>query len=580
MTIQLDEELTLKEKEKADKLKGYLRDVYTRQFIDSNPVAKDAFDRYSDNYSRLRARFPLTFEERASQPHEGVVQFLHSNGYTTTPEDYLSGIANKKTTVGNPEKGIPYTTKITQHRIGALLDKHSATPEIKKAYTNDTFRNGAKTGNFDIIMSFDAQDVYSGSTGRGWTSCADTRPRPGYNGKGPATRHLGDEINNNTMNAYLVPSGGHVDRDAIARVSFKSHVGAITGHQTLFMDNGIYGTPPADFVPAAKRLVNQMFPPKPNEIYIKNKDVYPDGSPKVIFPKSQKIAPEDLDKAHKIMKKNNLSDTYISELNAHIDPEGKYKSLYLRNNAKKLKSAIDAYHAAAPEDKFIRGYHALKQHLGGSYNEESSLANNIHIHDHIDKIAKHFDIENIDHVHALMDKSIPDNSTSRMLFGMVTKNLEAKNINQYINMMHLHDNGGTFYEKNIDGIPIADKHNFGSNRDITYNIAKELSDRNMLDSRSLNHIYKSTDSIRTGKRMNLFDTMIDLEHRGIHGMSDVIQKHAAGIVRRSKLSNNPMFYLGTHIMAARPENRERLAGEFNNGLSASQIVKEYKKSLK
>jgi hypothetical protein len=110
--------------------------------------------------------------------------------------------------------------KVVAHRIGKVLDEHGAPANIKKSFVQDTFRTGAKTGEYDAILTAHHHDIAGGSTDRGWISCANIRtnePRDKFKGNGPAAKKMSEEINNMTHHMYLVPRGGNVDTDAIAR---------------------------------------------------------------------------------------------------------------------------------------------------------------------------------------------------------------------------------------------------------------------------------------------------------------------------------------------------------------------------
>lgn len=190
---QLLEELTDSEKRKADILTEYGRNNRLDAFHAQHPKAKALFDsNLAAGELKHRARVPIKLQETSAVPHPGVADFIVKQGYHFTPDEYKAGIANESKTVGNPEQGIPYSTKVVQHKIGRLLDRHGAPDEIKQKFMNDPFRTGAKTKDYDLYVTAHPHDIVGGSTGRGWTSCADIRPRPkdhplgSYDGKGPA----------------------------------------------------------------------------------------------------------------------------------------------------------------------------------------------------------------------------------------------------------------------------------------------------------------------------------------------------------------------------------------------------------
>jgi hypothetical protein len=166
--VILQEDLTSKEIEKADKMKGYGHSSYLHDFLRHSPKAAEEFNKQRHMHGESgRIRMPMTLSND-SNPHQGVIKFLSGNGYSTTPESYQKGLAHKEIEVGNPAKGIPLSKKMMTHKIGGILEKHHAEDDLKRAFTNDPSRASAKNKQFDVLFSHAPQDIYAKATGWGY----------------------------------------------------------------------------------------------------------------------------------------------------------------------------------------------------------------------------------------------------------------------------------------------------------------------------------------------------------------------------------------------------------------------------
>lgn len=582
--VVLFEELNSKEEYEADRMKESGRDYYVEQFHKNHPKAEELFKNYQDNSVKFRARMPFNVDEKVTDPHPAVTQFLTQHGYDFNNDDYKNGIAHSSKVVGDPERGIPFTTKKTAHKIGGLLDKHAASDDLKKNYVNDPYRIGAKTKQFDMIITANHRDIYGGSTGRGWTSCADKRPRSHdhpwgfYNGKGPAAQKIPEEINNHTHMVYLVPHGADLDKSAIGRVSYKKYKGLITGHETLVPENREYGTPPKEFQPAANKVMGMLFEKKPNEVYVKNSDVYHDGSPHFIFPDNSHVTGEQMDVAMKHAKK----DAWVrGQLHKHINPNEKYKVHEPRDIAKAMKhfsDTIDGKHSKEePHNVFQHSLLAAQQLDAVPEKTSMHLAENPHVKDMIDRAAKHFDVTRPDHVSALVNVRYP-NDITRSLINHATNGLAARNYTEFKHIATIRERG--YYTGDRNKVPLADKHEMG--RDPFEHIVRKASENGELTPEMFSRAY-STAADKTRRTGNLYDHAIHYEREGVPGMSSVIDTLAANRVKgvgRGLFAGYTLHdELANTLYRTKPANRERLASAFNVGMDHKQIMKEGKNGI-
>lgn len=578
-TVVLFEELNSKEEYDADRMKESGRDYYVEQFHKQHPKAEELFKNYQDGHTKFRARMPISFDEKATDPHPAVTSFLTQHGYEFSNDDYKNGVAHSTKVVGDPERGIPFTTKKTAHKIGGLLDKHSASDDLKKNYVNDPYRIGAKTKQFDMIITANHRDIYGGSTGRGWTSCADKRPRPHdhpwgfYNGKGPAAQKLPEEINNHTHMVYLVPHGADLDKSAIGRVSFKKYRGLLTGHDTLIPENREYGTPPKEFQPAANKVMGMLFERKPGEVYAKNSEVYHDGSPHIIFPDQSNVTGDQMDAAMKHLKKDAWRR---AQLHTQINPNTKYKVHEARDIAKAMRNfsdTIDGKHSREePHNVFQHSLTAAQQLDAIPESTSSHLLENPHVQEMLDRAEKHFDITRSDHVSTLLNLRHQKDVT-RALANRVTRGLAAKNYTEFKNIAALREHG--YYSGDIRSkVPLADKHQMG--RDPFDHIIRAASDAGELDSNMLVRAFH-TAADKTRRSGNIYDHAIHYEREGVPGMSKALDDYAQ---TRTRTAGRGLFGgmslhddLAQTLYATKPANRERLASAFNIGMDHKQIMK-------
>lgn len=570
---QLTEALKPRHENMADRMKGNGHPYYRDKFLEQHPEAKKAFENSAYTEGRqYRARFPVTLTETSGSPHEDVMEFLAHHGYKTTPENYLKGITNKTIKVGGEKYGIPEQEKVVQHRIGGVLEKHSAPESIKNAFTTDKFRTGAKTNDFDIVVSGHHHDVFGMSTGRGWTSCADAEKT----GSAPAFEKMEGEINNHTHVAYLLPRGGNVDTQAMARIAYKHHKGIVSGHETLIPENKVYGSSPPAFQTKANEIMGHLFPKKEGEVYMKNTSVYDDGSGP--FHGTANIKPEHIDKIWKGLGRSDRDQMVKRRLVEHIDPSHKYQSTYLNKVSKHIKKLQDASKVS-----FVATAHANSDLIhvidpDHAYN----ISENKHVRTAIEEGAKKFNLHSNDDLAAYeLGRLSSINHTSDDLRRGVRSNMKSpKTVEDWVRHSHIKNSGYKLFH--TDHIPVNDDHEMGRYGFDT--VVHHLANTGQLNHDHFHNAYMSftKEGLKRGKRKgNLYDHAVEMEASGIPGMSKVVEGVAHRLVERSKESG----FFGRHtfkepnhdklaqaLYHTKPQNRERLAEAMNVGMTAKEIM--------
>lgn len=256
-----------------------IRDV----FLSQHPVAAKMFAKGGEKRD-WQIRYPVKFSSAGNlQPDSKVATFLRRELKCRVDlEDYTKGVCRRKTMVGDESRGIPMKEKEIVISIGKLLDREEAPDHIKKAFMNDPFRKSSGTVDYDIIITGHPIDIYGGSTGRGWTSCMNVgdktfkdddnehHERLVDTNLSPQSSHhfetdnaasfIKQDINHQHHMAYLVPRGGDIDHDAIARTSYKLHSSLTGGRKTtLLPENTVYGDPPEGFLKKANEIMGELF---------------------------------------------------------------------------------------------------------------------------------------------------------------------------------------------------------------------------------------------------------------------------------------------------------------------------------
>lgn len=553
----LIEELTDDEKYRAERMKGSGHDFYNQKFIGQHPEAEKAF--YGDHGShrdwkdpRGRIRIPITLNTEGMPPHEGVKEHLSRYGYHVDSASYKQGLASRTIKVGNPSAGIPITEKTIHKRIGAVLDETNAHPDIKKAYMNDPGRSGSTTKDFDLVLSHHPHDVYGMSTGRGWASCATMRKGvENHNGQGPAALAMEHEINNQTHVAYLVPKGGNVDKEAMARLAFKRHTPLNGGKDTLIAENREYGTAPPDFHKKATEEVGKLFPVDPNKIYRRTSSkVYDDSGRHFTFGKEHDIVKStDLDTAWSTLGKKD--DSAKRELYARVDPQQTYKSKTLNSIAKHIKTA----HSYAKSGNFLHAHEQLGHIDLPDRIDEYAITNRVPgspVQNHLDEIASSFDHRNSEHIQLVKNLNERhygngNNIQQEVVRRAVRQNYQRplKTISDVADHVALsqHDPNTRTIGFNLD-----EKHKLGK---YPFNkIGHELASRGELNPETANRVFFGLkDGMRRGG--NYYDHLSGLVKDKVPGSEQLIKDVASK--NRSDSDRASILY------HTKPENRQQWA---------------------
>lgn len=546
----VDEALTPQHERKADKMVESGHDWYRSQFLKHNPVAEARFRDQPDT-KRWTTRETVSLENSAGAPHADVQDFLQDKGYHITDSSYKKGVALKHVEVGDPSRGFEKKTKLVEHKIGRILEDHNADKDVTKKFVNDPFRVGKTTSKYDLVLTGHHHDVYGGSTNRSWTSCTDMSTEEA------GTDHMKDEINNHTHHVYLVPHGGSVDHDAIARTSYKAHTGLMTGHQTLIPEHNVYGTAPHEFIAAAHKMVGSMFEQKPGEVYKKADGVYDDSHEPFVFPKDHKVSPETLDAVwkHGVDTKDSAS---VSHVAIHVEPGQKYKSKTLNDTSKGM-NLLNAGVKTGDYDKMTSHVIAASQLIPNHFRLHQSE----HIDNALNEGAKHFNINNPEHVETLLATRNMPNQLHETFRAKVLQNIEpAKTVEQYSSITKLHGVGFTVHGKSKrSGVDIAKEHQMGKYP--LDAITQHHSDTQTLDHNTFTKAHASI--VNSGLNMrkgDIHDHAMHYEKQGIPGMSDVITglaKHIHVKTDTSHIGGTKDDAIAHKYMHMQPATRARIA---------------------
>ena len=570
----INEELTDREEYEADRMRGSGHDFYHRSFVSQHPLAEKAFYGQERHFGdkRMSTRMPITLNTQKMEPHQGVKEHLDKFGYKTNPELYQKGLAEKTIRVGNPDQGIPYQEKTVQKKIGSVLDEFNAPDSIKKAYMNDPSRSGSSHKEFDLVLSHHQHDVYGMSTGRGWVSCSTMRKGcEKFNGQGPGAQKMKNEINGLTHVAYLVPKGGNVDKDAIARLAFKHHTPIGGGKSTLIAENRPYGQAPNDFQKKASEEVGKLFPIEQNKIYTRTHDVYDDSGRHFVFPKGQDISSDDVDAAWKTLGKND--ETGRKQLYSILDPQKSYKSKKLNSIAKTVRDA----HSFAMGGDFIKAHEKLgdldletKEHYRlthHSYSEDSPVGK------HLNEIASKFDHSKPEHLELF--KNLNErwygngNETQQEIIRMGARRVYQKPIKtaedaaNYLSFV-IHDPNTRTMKMNF-----AENHSLGKYP--FKKIASHLAEKGQLNNETASRLYMGLPD-GTKRAGNFYDHVSELVRSEIPGASQTMDQ-----IAKERSTRNEGDIAST-LHYTKPENREMWANAF--GVDHKELLKKWGPSLR
>lgn len=221
--------------------------------------------------------FPLTTETIHGDPD--VHEHLHNHGYEVS--DYQKGIASKKTTVGDPSRGIPLREKIVHEKIGSILEKTKAPDHIKQAYTNDPARSKSESP-MHVVISHHPMAIAGMSTGTPWYSCMNLKD-------GSNQRYLRDDSEHGTHTAYLVHKDDPtafktgLPSNPVGRINLKPyhHEDDDGEKDTIFRPEGnSYGSEAGGFRNALHKWSVEHYPAKVGKTYEINPSLYNEGAPR------------------------------------------------------------------------------------------------------------------------------------------------------------------------------------------------------------------------------------------------------------------------------------------------------------
>jgi hypothetical protein len=313
-------------------------------------------DRFLSHYPQAKAMFSSSKEKRPYQIripidiHPDMDDIIEQDEVfkiiDSTPtvvqfkiSDYLKGIVNTEITTGGTN-GIPFQTKIRPIKIVDFLKNNGLADYVKK-YINSPYRAATKQSAYDMIITGHPIDVYGMSTGRGWTSCATMTGKFDE----PSTKSykfsvdndidtnaglkIGNEINSHTHVVYLVPRGGDVDHDAMARVAFKNFTNITTDKPHLVADS-MYGASIKEFYTKAKEIMEELFPLEDGIYdlskgsYVDIDDIFVNGNPdlnKDAISKLEKLWINTPEKVNQLFDKSKISFSLIIQMYYHCKPD-------------------------------------------------------------------------------------------------------------------------------------------------------------------------------------------------------------------------------------------------------------------
>lgn len=256
----------------------------------------DKMDKAMGGMGKSFTTFPLVGHNH-NDIDPDVAEHLTKHNYQV--KDYTKGIATIKKQVGDPSKGIPLREKMVDEKIGSILDKTGATPDVKKSFINDPARTATKNfgaGTQHVVITHSPLGVSGMSTGTSWAnqSCMDQGRSTGYNDK------LRDDSEHGTHVAYLVHHNDHngmkygTPDNPIARIAIKPYHEEENDHEsdTIFRpENKMYGSGNTHFERAVGNWATEHYPAKAGLEYTKNKHVYDDTG----NDKYQSITKEDVE---------------------------------------------------------------------------------------------------------------------------------------------------------------------------------------------------------------------------------------------------------------------------------------------
>jgi hypothetical protein len=295
--------------------------------------------------------------------------------------------------------------------------------------------------------------------------------------------------------------------------------------------------------------------------------VYNDDGETVRLHGTDEFSAEQLDASYKLLN----DDFGKRKLLKYVNPAFKYKTKMFREFAKNMNSIQDVAKTG--------GFDVLASHIKNGIKLDSTdigyaYTENPHMHKILENSAATFDINNPAHHQAI--RSLANNylntvSIGNSLINNVTKNLKAKNYDEFKNMNRLRElTGVRLGNGRYTALPVSDNHNMG--KDPMDHIIKTAGERQELDYPLMRDAYMTFGN-HGKKRGNMYDVVRQYETDGVHGADKSIK--ALGDDLRKKSSNDLVEIF--HSM--KPDTRERFASEIHSylgGRSAEQFMNDNK----
>jgi len=289
---------------------------------------------------------PFDAPAAPAEPHPDVKAHLEKHGYGDIT-DYRAGLVQDPK---YPDK------KNRQLKIGGVLAKTGASPDVVNTFNNDPNRaaSRAASSGLSITYSRHPHDVAGMSTNQGWASCMSMghkgqlgRGDDGYDGDGTGPHDDNDGYGDGPGGAgvyshYLKPDtmeGTHVaylhrtdDPEAkkpLARIALKPHepiddtgYGKDPDKKTILRAEGrTYGTADDAFGKTVNDWAEKNFPADKDTIYEKNKNLYNDDSREYVgSPEALYNSPNINHQRAAFNSRNNVSSELISKGLQHKDP--------------------------------------------------------------------------------------------------------------------------------------------------------------------------------------------------------------------------------------------------------------------
>ena len=262
-----------------------------------------------------RMTVPFDAPQEKLDPHPDIKTHLEKHGYDVS--DYRAGLAKDK-----------YGRDI---KIGKVLGKTGASPDLLNTFTNDPKRAASKAASSGLSVTYSRHphDVAGMSTNQGWKSCMTMGPKgqtgrgdhyddykdDDSEGAGAYSHYLKPDTQEGTHVAYLHHNDDPEAKNPLARIALKPHESNDPSKQTILRPEGrLYGTADDAFGKAVNDWSEKNFPADKDTVYTKNENLYNDdnrehiGTPEALF-----NSPDIKHKRAAFDSKNDVSSEMISK---------------------------------------------------------------------------------------------------------------------------------------------------------------------------------------------------------------------------------------------------------------------------